>query len=260
MSVAQQRAGREVLGDDPQGVAPNVVAREVRQAAPDRRASHVVDDRRGHVTAAEPGELRAQVPVDVLVEGEEVLVELADLLQDAAPVERGAAARPEDRLRRVVLALVALAVAPASTGRRPREDVAGAVQQLAPLEVPQLRRRPARSRMLAQRRDQLAQAVGLEFQVVVEQPEQLPAPGARAHVEGGGHADVLGQRDDPGLGPVLAQPLRRVVARPVVHDHDLEVAEALARERGQDHLQQVPSVVGEHGYGEQRNLAGDATR
>src|SRR5664280_1008902 len=55
---------RQVLGDDPQRVAPQVVAREVRQSAADRRAAHVVDDRAGHVAAAEAGQLRAQVPVE----------------------------------------------------------------------------------------------------------------------------------------------------------------------------------------------------
>src|SRR5436190_17458918 len=60
--VAQQRARGQILGDQPDAVAPKVIAREVA-FAPERRAAHVVDDRLRHVAAREIRKLRAQRPV-----------------------------------------------------------------------------------------------------------------------------------------------------------------------------------------------------
>ena len=85
----------------------------------------------------------------------------------------------------------AVASAPARGG--PGEDVARTVQELALLEVPELRRRPAGRGMGIERRHHLPEVVGLQFHVVVEQRQQLTTAGVRADVERSGHADVLGQ-------------------------------------------------------------------
>ena len=62
------------------------------------------------------------------------------------------------------------------------------------------------------------------------------------------------------LGPVLAQPIGGSVTRAIVHDDHLEVPEALSRQRGQDRLEQVASVVGEDGDGQPRSLLGCRSR
>jgi hypothetical protein len=103
-----------------------------------RGPADVVRDRGRLVDAVPPGELRAQAPVDVLDVGEEALVERADVVERQAAVERRRGACRQHPWRAVVLSPVALALAAADAVAVPADEVAGAVEHVAPRPVHQL--------------------------------------------------------------------------------------------------------------------------
>src|ERR1035437_1241932 len=202
VAVTQQGGGRGVAHRYPDPVAPRVVEGEVAEALADRDTPHVVADRSGHIPAAVAKQLGAEGPIEVLVHGEQLLVEEAHLTYRRAAVHRGRDACAENLPLLVVLAGVLRALAAPRSLPAPVVDVSRTIQDRAVGEVEQLRGGRPGLWMGLHACHQLPQEVGVEFDVVVQQDDQLTRAGRQADVERGGHANVLRERDHRYAWPV----------------------------------------------------------
>ncbi len=70
----------------------------------------MIDDRAGDIEATITGELGAEAQVPILAVGDEVFVEVPDLIEHVPAIERRRCTRPEDVTRLIEPATVALAV------------------------------------------------------------------------------------------------------------------------------------------------------
>ena len=197
------------------------------------------DDRLRHVAEAPAGDPRPQVEIDVLVEGEIALVIAPEPGEEFAAQQAGGATDAEDlvrpqrrwrlRLPRPLLESAAIAA----------QRLAGAVEKGAPLGIRRFdvslqlqdpRLHPAEARVGVERGNQWQQAAGGQRRVGVEDQDRVGAGTADAEVDGGGEADVAGQRQ---MRHALAFEIgERAVAGAVV-DHEQLQLQRLRSERFQ---------------------------
>jgi hypothetical protein len=199
--------------------------------------------RPGEVETAKAGHQHPQAEVGVLAVEEVVLVEAARPFCRLAAVDRGGRGRDRDLALGLVLPRVAL-VEPVR-----REAPAGVVvladllDHVAVGVTEDLARDKADPGIAVEDADERLEPARIELDVVVDEGDVLARARGDAGVDGRREAGVVLVRDDPHVGPVALDVGDRFVARGVVDDDDVEVAEALLLERGEHQIENDEAVA-----------------
>ena len=210
------------------------------------------DDGLGHVGEAPAVNLGAKVEVDVLVESEVALVVAAELGEQLAAQEAGGAADAEDlpgltRLRSLRLPRAELEGPAVGAQRLAAAVEAGALGASGPgrvLELEQARLHAAEPGVGGERRQQDADAAGLEHGVGVEDEDRLRRGAGDAEVDRRRETGVAGQRQAGHAA--LSQVLDRAVAGAIVDHQQLQLG-ALVAQRVEAGWQQLAGIpAGDH--------------
>jgi hypothetical protein len=211
----------------------------------------VPGDRTRGVPDLVTAESGAEAEVDVLVVGEEALVESAELAQDGRTPHRRGAGGAEHFDLVAEAAVVRLAMTADVGEERPCQPVAGAVEAARLVREQELGRRRGRRRVPSQTGGKLLEPSWFGDGVVVQKGNEAGPRLRDPRVHRGGEAAVLRERDQADLGKSLADELDGAVTRAVVDDDHLVGCKRLARERRQARIQEVSAVQvrNDNGYG-----------
>ena len=183
----------------------------------------------GRVESTPSAHSRPPRDVGVLEIREERLIEAADLVEHPRAVQRRATTDAE-HLRRLPLAFVDGSTEQPIGGHAELIDLdSGRVDDARAGSKSQLgRNRPGR--VVGSRcRKQLSKRPPFHRNVVVEQCDPLAARTLDAAHDCRREANVLLDHQQPGLGKAVADEIRRLVARSVVHDQELRVLVEIRR-------------------------------
>ena len=183
------------------------------------RAVAVVDDRGVLDAHVEARESQPPAEIDVVVVGEERVVEAAGAIVGGAGHGEGAAVREErvggaGAVERDRLAVVILEAA--------RLEADRAAQEVDRAAVPAEDAGGGAGRPVSGGGDETAYGVRLDPHVVVEEHEHVAGRGGDAGRVPAGEALVRGERDDADAGVLARDPLDGPVGRAVVDDDDLQ--------------------------------------
>lgn len=200
------------------------------------------DPRAGDVQGFVSGEQRAEIEVGVLVVGEDVFVEQADIVEQGFSINCRGGAGPEDFGGRVELFSVLFVVSPVEHHAPGGVQVARGIDRAGIFMEDDSARAGIDARIFVERRDERGEPFRVRRGIVVEKRDEFGSRGADSSVDRAAEAFVMRDLDQFNPRVIFPDECRGTVRRAVVDDDNGGTARGLRRDRVETFAEESSAV------------------